>query len=127
MRSSFALIAVLISLSIGCDSSSSSPSALPTSPTPSTSGTGTAVSIVMGASTLQSTAYSPNPVTVAVGGSVTWTNNDTVTHTSTADGGAWNSGSIGAGGTFTRTFSTAGTFAYHCAIHPGMIGTVTVQ
>jgi len=81
----------------------------------------------MGASTLQSTAYNPNPVAITVGGTVIWTNNDTVAHTSTADGGAWNSGSIAAGGTFSRTFSTAGTFAYHCAIHPGMIGTVTVQ
>jgi len=56
-----------------------------------------------------------------------WTNNDTIAHTSTADGGAWNSGTIAAGGTFSRTFTAAGSFPYHCAIHPGMIGTVTVQ
>jgi copper binding plastocyanin/azurin family protein len=42
-------------------------------------------------------------------------------------GGAWNSGSIAPGGTFPRTFSSAGTFQYHCTIHPGMVGTVNVQ
>jgi plastocyanin len=58
---------------------------------------------------------------------VTWTNNDTVAHTSTADNGQWNSGSIAPQGSFSRMFPTAGSFTYHCAIHPGMVGTVTVQ
>ena len=43
---------------------------------------------------MTTTAYTPNPITVAVGGTVTWTNNDSTTHTSTANGGAWNSGSF---------------------------------
>ena len=38
---------------------------------------------------MTTTAYTPNPITVAVGGTVTWTNNDSTTHTSTANGGAW--------------------------------------
>ena len=69
----------------------------------------------------------PNPITVPVGGTVTWTNNDTVAHTSTADAGAWNSSSIAPGATFSRTFSSGDTFQYHCTIHPGMVGTVNVQ
>jgi len=76
---------------------------------------------------MTTTAYAPNPATVAVGGAVTWTNNDTVTHTSTGDGGTWDSGNIAPGATFSRTFSSSGTFRYHCTIHPGMIGTVNVQ
>jgi plastocyanin len=76
---------------------------------------------------LTTTAYSPNPITVPIGGSVMWTNNDSTAHTSTADGGTFSSGSIAPGGTFTATFPTAGTFRYHCAIHPGMVGTVTAQ
>jgi len=52
---------------------------------------------------------------------------DTTSHTSTADGGDWRSGTIAPGGTFTTTLQTAGTFTYHCTIHPGMVGTVTVQ
>jgi plastocyanin len=54
-------------------------------------------------------------------------NNDNLAHTSTADGGAWNSGTIQPGGQFTFTFQSAGTFTYHCSIHPGMVATVTVQ
>lgn len=86
-----------------------------------------AVSIVMGASGLTTTAYSPNPVRLALGSVVTWFNNDSTTHTSTADGGAWNSGSIAPGQGFSRTFTTAGSFSYHCTIHPGMVGTIEVQ
>jgi plastocyanin len=58
---------------------------------------------------------------------VTWTNNDSTSHTSTANGGAWNSPVIPPGGHFSMTFSSAGTFQYHCSIHPGMMGTVTAQ
>ena len=119
-----ALAAALLVICSGCGSSYSSNT--PTSPTtPSTGGNGTPVAIVGGASLLTTTAFSPSPVTVAVGGSVTWTNNDNTAHTST--GGSWNSGSIAPGGKYTATFPTAGTFVYHCTIHPGMTGTVTVQ
>src|SRR5262245_12301785 len=105
MAQRLALAAALLFICTGCGSSSpSSPSTTPP--------TGTPVSIVSGASVLTTTAYSPNPVTVAVGGSVTWTNNDGTTHTSTANGGAWSSGSIAPGRTFTMTFSSAGTFTY---------------
>ena len=76
---------------------------------------------------MTTTAYAPNPIAIAVGGTVTWTNNDSTTHTSVANGGAWNSGAIAPGGTFAMTFVSAGSFPYHCSIHPGMAGTVTVQ
>ena len=111
---------LLLTLSLGCGSSSNAPS----SPTPTGS---MPVSIVAGSSTLTTTAYSPNPMTVPVGGTIIWTNNDSVTHTSTADNGEWNSGSIAPGGQYSKTFSTTGTFSYHCTIHPNMIGTVRVQ
>jgi len=119
MRFTFALPFLLLALCSACGSNSS------TSPSPS--GSGLAVSIPSGSSTLTTTAYAPNPVNVAVGGAVTWTNRDNTTHTSTADGGAWNSGAIAPGGSFTMTFSTAGTFPYHCTLHPNMVGTVNVQ
>jgi plastocyanin len=72
-------------------------------------------------------SYSPNPIAVTVGGTVTWTNTDAIAHTSTSDTGVWNSGTIAAGASFTATFTTAGTFTYHCNFHPGMVGTVMVQ
>jgi plastocyanin len=123
MRFSLALVALLLGISLGCGGSTPSTTTSPSTPAPS----GTAVSIVVGARTLTTTAYSPNPVTVAVGGTVTWTNNDSITHTSVSDTGVWNSGGIGAGQSFSQTFSTAGTYPYHCSIHPGMVGTITVQ
>jgi len=109
----------VLAVTTACGSSSS--------PTTPTSGGGNSVAIVSGASTLTSTAFAPNPITVAVGSSVTWVNNDSVTHTSVANNGAWTSPPIAPGGSFSTAFMTAGTFAYHCSIHPGMIGTVTVQ
>ncbi len=118
------VVALAITAS-ACGSTYSAPSA-PTSMSSNTGG-GAPVSIVMGASTLTTTAFAPNTVTIAAGGSVTWTNNDTVTHTSTANNGSWNSGSIAPGGSFTATLTTPGSYTYHCAIHPGMVGTVTVQ
>jgi plastocyanin len=64
---------------------------------------------------------------VAIGTVVTWTNSDAESHTTTADAGGWNSGVIAPRATFPVTLNTAGTFAYHCSIHPGMVGRVTVR
>lgn len=130
MNLRIALAAALLAASFGCGAaySPSGPSSSPPPATPDPQTTpGTPTSIVAGASLLTTTAYAPSPVTVAVGGTVTWTNNDTTTHTSTANNGAWNSGNIAPGGKFSATFPSAGSFTYHCAIHPGMVGTVTVQ
>jgi plastocyanin len=66
-------------------------------------------------------------VSVAVGATVTWMNSDSIAHTSTSDTNGWNSGVVAPGGQFSFTFQTAGTFPYHCAIHPGMVGTVVVR
>lgn len=70
--------------------------------------------------------FSPASIEIAVGGSVTWANNDSEEHTVTATDISWDSGVFDTGGTFTRTFNTAGTFPYFCLIHPDMTGTVTV-
>jgi len=71
-------------------------------------------------------AFKPQTVSVQVGDTVVWTNNDTSLHTTTADGGAWDSGDLGHGDTFSFTFATPGTYTYHCSRHPSMTGTVTV-
>lgn len=65
--------------------------------------------------------------TIKVGESVTWTNEDSVNHTVAGDNGEFESGSLGNGQSFTFTFPTAGTFTYHCTVHPSMKGTVVVQ
>ncbi len=68
----------------------------------------------------------PATINVKAGDSVTWTNNDRAPHTVTADNGSFDKQVAASGGSATVTFSTAGTFAYHCTIHPNMTGTVVV-
>jgi|ERR1051326_9095696 plastocyanin len=112
-------------LAVGCSGSYSPTTPAPSAPAPS--GPATNVSIPRGAALLTLTAFDPNPVNVAVGASVRWTNTDSVAHTTTSDGNAWNSGTLAGGAQFDVTFQNAGTFPYHCAIHPGMVGTIVVR
>jgi plastocyanin len=77
--------------------------------------------------TVANNNFSPANVQVSVGTTVTWTwSQDAITHNVTFVDGT-QSGDKGAGSTFSRTFSTAGTFNYSCTIHPGMNGSVLVQ
>ena len=62
-----------------------------------------------------------------MGQAVIWTNTDPVPHTVSADDGSWGSGDIASGKSYQLTFVSAGTFPYHCGIHPAMQGTVVVQ
>jgi plastocyanin len=77
--------------------------------------------------TIADMAFTPPTITVTVGTAVTWKNNDNMTHTVTADDDSYDSGNIGSGSSFTKTFSTAGTYPYHCSIHPTMTGKVVVN
>lgn len=70
-------------------------------------------------------AFEPSEVSISVGESVTWTNDGSGRHTTTANDGLWNQ-QLGAGESFTEIFDTAGTFDFFCSIHPAMTGTVTV-
>ena len=81
--------------------------------------------------------FSPDTITVKVGTTITWSNTGAVAHTSTSDGGLWDSGQLAsptgggayggsAGGSFAHTFGAAGTFSYHCANHTTMTGAVVV-
>ncbi len=73
-------------------------------------------------------AFSPSTLNIKVGDIVIWTNNQDIPHTITSDSGnELASSSIPSGQTFSHTFNTAGTFAYHCSIHPSMKGTIIVS
>ncbi len=73
-------------------------------------------------------SFAPNPTTVQVGQAIAWHNSDTITHTATADASGFNTGNVNPGSTSAPVMmTTAGTFTYHCSIHPGMVGTITVQ
>lgn len=71
--------------------------------------------------------FMPADLEVEVGTTVRWTNNDAAPHTSTSDGGVWNSGTLSQGETFQYTFEAEGEYPYHCDIHPAMTATVTVN
>ena len=88
-----------------------------------------AVSMPAGAVGQGPAAYGVNPLVIAVGTTVTWTNNDSIPHTSTSDSSVWDSGILSAGQSFSFAFTQAGTFPYHCAIHgaASMSGTIVVQ
>ena len=103
-----------------------SPSGRPTNKT----ATSVMVSILPGAANPASgLSYSPDSITVVIGvnSTVEWTNNDTATHTVTANGGSFDSGPMSSGGTFAYEFTTPGVYDYHCTYHPYMTGTVVVK
>ena len=73
-------------------------------------------------------AYSPNPIEIAAGDTVTWTNQDEVPHTATGeDRDVLQSGTIAPGASFSQVFPEAGEFGYFCEFHPNMTGTIVVQ
>ena len=77
---------------------------------------------------IQSFAFSPKELTIQVGDTITWTNLDSSSHTITSDSGTeLSSPNFGRNGVYSHTFNTVGTFAYHCALHPNMKGTITVE
>jgi plastocyanin len=71
-------------------------------------------------------AFQPGSVSVPAGSTVTWRNTGNAPHTVTAFNGAFDSGTLSPGGSFSETFSAPGVFMYHCEIHPNMVGTVQV-
>lgn len=87
-------------------------------------GNSTLVSIVDNA---RSDSYSPNPVEVQVGETVTWINEDSAVHTATANDRTFDSGVLMEGDSFSFTFDKEGGYAYYCDVHPNMVGTVMVS
>src|SRR3954471_1448106 len=80
------------------------------------------VSIKIGAS-----SFTPKSVTINQGDTVKWTNTDNANHQIVANKGAFASGILRPGATYTFTFSTSGGFAYHDALHPATTGAVFVK
>jgi plastocyanin len=71
-------------------------------------------------------AFDPASLQVPAGTTVTWTNNGGAPHTVTADDGSFDSGTLQPGASFSQTFNTAGTIAYHCSIHPQMVASIVI-
>jgi plastocyanin len=115
-------LAVFVLALAGCGSSYSNPAA--STPVPTGGGGGVAADVTIGISGF---SFTGNPGSVKAGQTVAWHNGDSVAHTATSDGGAFDTGAIAPGATSSPiTMSAAGSFSYHCAIHPNMVGSVTV-
>ena len=77
--------------------------------------------------------FIPSPVTIPMGGTITWDNNDTAAHTATGGSategpsGVFDSSLIMAGSSFSHTFEDAGSYDYFCMVHPWMNGLVIVE
>lgn len=70
--------------------------------------------------------YDPDPVTIEAGGKVIWINRDSAPHTSTADDGSFDTGTLEQGKLKSESFKQPGSYPYFCEIHPTMRGTVEV-
>jgi plastocyanin len=76
--------------------------------------------------TIKDFKFAPASITVHVGDTITWTNQDIAPHTASASDGSFDTGTIDKGKSGSATFSKAGTIPYICSIHPNMKGTVVV-
>ena len=115
------IAALAITTLVGCGGGDYGSKPQNTQPPPST-GRSNQVSI---------TGFAFTPLTVTIGTTVTWINDDSAPHTATSDASsafAFDTGAIPGGGTSKGiTFTQAGTFAYHCTYHSGMHGAITVR
>ncbi len=72
-------------------------------------------------------AFSPADITARVGQTITFTNGDSAPHTATLDDGSCTTPNIAGGASDALTFTAAGTYPFHCAVHPNMKGTITIS
>jgi plastocyanin len=130
MRSQMKIVTILFlvvisMVAVSCGPGNQTNQQVPTSP-PSASASQMSVSIFTDQNGLF--GFSPKTLTIPVGTTVTWKNTTPVAHTVTSDDGAsFDSGIVPASGTFTFTFTKAGSYAYHCNIHPYMKATIIVK
>lgn len=75
--------------------------------------------------TIEGFAFSPADLNVAVGDTITFTNNDGAPHTATALDGSFDTGRLNRGESAEITITSAGSHAYKCNFHPSMTGTIT--
>ena len=116
------LVSTCSAVLAACGSQGSGPATAPPSASPATSAATSGSAVVKAINF----AFQPQALTVKVGSAVMFQNGDTATHTFTANGGAFDSGRVSPGQSFSFTFSSTGSFPFHCQIRPSMTGTITV-
>lgn len=133
-KSTIATIVIVLVLAIGGAVALTRKSNPPSNPTYSNTSNSTKSNSNQASATgtidIKNMMFTPSQITVAKGGTVTWTNNDTTTHTVIDDlnnVGGPASGDIAPGSSYSFTFNKTGSFQYHCRIHPSMRGTIVVK
>ena len=125
---SLVLIAIFL---VACGATATpTPKQAPSTPIPTRSQAPTSTTAVLGSKveiTISGFKFDPATVTVTIGTTVTWTNQDSSNHTVVADDGSWKSESLAKDATFSFTFDKAGTYTYICSVHPSMKGTIIVK
>lgn len=129
---------LFLAFTVACGSSTSYSSSPPPAPPPGPPPPPAPPPPITVAVSIAEYTYTPDTVTIKAGNAVKWTNMGTYGHSATADGGSFDSGTLGppgvdqygnatAGATYTKTFGTQGSFPYHCTVHPTvMMGVVIV-
>ncbi|MCL5070847.1 MAG: cupredoxin family copper-binding protein [Actinobacteria bacterium] len=115
----FITLSTMVLALAGCTSSVSTTAATTAATTAGGAGAKNEISI-------QGNAFNPDNLSIKVGDTVTWTNNDSYAHTVKAVNNEFDSGSMAGGAKFNFTFTKEGTYEYICAIHTFMKGSVTV-
>ena len=72
-------------------------------------------------------AFSPRTLTIGIGQTVTFINDDDDAHTVTAIDGSFDSKGLDTNGIWRHTFAKAGIYRYFCELHPFMKGTIVVR
>jgi len=124
-------LAVVGALSFGlaaCGGSSSGKTASPGTTAAPAAAPSTTAAPAAAATTIhiKNFAFSPTPLPVKAGQTITIVNDDTVSHTFTADAGGFDAGIIAAGASATVTVTGSGSVGYHCNIHTSMKGILQV-
>jgi plastocyanin len=108
----------------GASSTDPTPTATTAQPTPAQ---GSPQTVMIITNSDGSFGFSPSTLTIKAGTTVIWKNMSSASHTVTSDDGqTFDSGTVAVGGTFHFTFTTKGTFPYHCNFHPYMRATIIV-
>lgn len=71
--------------------------------------------------------FVPSSISGVVGDTVTWTNTETLQHSTTSDNGVWDSGLLSQGQSYSFVFTVSGSYPYHCTPHPWMTAVINIS
>lgn len=121
------LIIWLIAVGVRRNEPTTVPQPQPTTITPSQNNTPAPPTTSLASVEINNLSFGPSSLEISKGTTVTWKNNDLVTHTVISDNGQFASPEIPSGGTYQFLFDETGTFTYHCSVHPQMNGSITIK